>query len=275
MPRTAPHRSQKQIGKTPIELTSSLLSTSFPRSLKALNFRGSSPWARIGTRTCAFVVGKGLDLGLLKGFISEHHSRWFSEDLLWPTNNPKQKHRPLLILHGKPSQVSSGIFKVVPAQIDASVLKSLSGTARSQLLSALRFMHLIDGDGIPSEGLKKLADAVSTPEWSTKLAEFLTEAYKPIIKGLDLKTATPKMLAESFKKFGGVEGGTVELALRFFLIGMKEAGVELSPYWRCGSAPPVAQAFGVQVARNPNPPGRKQVRKNRSRRKACSRFRSR
>lgn len=118
----------------------------------------------------------------------------------------------------------------VPAQIDASVLKNLSGTARSQLLSALRFLRLIDSDGIPDEKLNKLADAIITSEWPAVLSKFLTAAYEPIIKGIDLKTATPKMLTESFKKFGGVEGGTVELSLRFFLVGMKEAGVELSPY---------------------------------------------
>jgi hypothetical protein len=118
----------------------------------------------------------------------------------------------------------------VPIQIDTSVLKTFSGTARSQLLSALKFLELIEVDGTAKDSLKALADAYNTPEWKRALASFMEIAYRRITGDLDIRAATPAMLRDRFKTFGGVEGGTVEMAVRFYLSGLKEAEVPFSSH---------------------------------------------
>src|SRR5271167_4302785 len=124
----------------------------------------------------------------------------------------------------------ASIHGKVPAQIDPSILRNMSGTVRSQLLSALKFLELVDADGITQDSLKKLADAYNGEQWKTALAQFLRHSYRKVIGDLNLDTATPAMLRERFRSNGGVDGGTVDLALRFYLIGLKEADVKFSDH---------------------------------------------
>lgn len=118
----------------------------------------------------------------------------------------------------------------VPIQIDSSVLQSMSGTARSQLLSALRFLDLIESDGTVKDSLHQLADSYNTENWKPELQKFISHAYGKIIGDLKLTAATPAMVRDRFKNFGGVEGGTVNSALRFYLSALNEADVPYSPH---------------------------------------------
>lgn len=115
-------------------------------------------------------------------------------------------------------------------QIDTSVLRSMSGTARSQLLSALRFLNLIAPDGTVKDSLKELSEAYDTPEWKAVLAAFLKRAYGGVIGDLNVAAATPAMLRERFKARGGVEGTTIDNAIRFYISGLKEADIPFSPH---------------------------------------------
>ncbi len=118
----------------------------------------------------------------------------------------------------------------VPMKIDTSILKNMSGTARSQLLSALRFLNLIDQDGTRQETLKHLTDAYDSPGWKSELAKFLAQAYSRVIGDLDVNTATPAMLRARFKNFVGVDSTTIESSMRFYLSALKEAEVSFSPH---------------------------------------------
>lgn len=124
----------------------------------------------------------------------------------------------------------TSIHGKVPAQIDPSILRNMSGTARSQLLSALKFLELVDTDGITMDSLKKLADVHNGEQWKPTLAQFLRHAYAKVIGDLNLESATPAMLRERFRNNGGVDGGTVDLALRFYLSGLKEAEIKFSDH---------------------------------------------
>jgi hypothetical protein len=118
----------------------------------------------------------------------------------------------------------------LPGQIDASVLTKMSGSARSQLLSTLRFLDLIALDGTVKDKLKNLSEVYDTPHWKEGLAAFLTAAYSDVIGNLDIVAATPAMLRDRFKNFGGIEGGTVDNAMRFYISGLKEAEVHFSSH---------------------------------------------
>lgn len=118
----------------------------------------------------------------------------------------------------------------LPDKIDPSVLMNMSGTARSQLLSALKSLALIAAEGIVQDSLRQLSEAYDTPEWKNVLAAFLQNAYADVIGELNVATATPAMVRDRFKNFGGVEGGTVENAIRFYISALKEADLPYSPY---------------------------------------------
>jgi hypothetical protein len=118
----------------------------------------------------------------------------------------------------------------LPDQIDNSVLMNMSGTARSQLLSALKSLKLISDEGTVRDGLRQLSDAYNTPKWKEALAAFLKQAYAGVIGDLNIVSATPSMVRDRFKNFGGVEGGTVDSAIRFYIGGLKEAEVPFSPH---------------------------------------------
>jgi len=118
----------------------------------------------------------------------------------------------------------------LPDQIDNSVLMNMSGTARSQLLSALKSLNLISAEGAVKDGLRQLSDAYNTPKWKEVLAVFLKQAYAGVIGDLNIASATPSMVRDRFKNFGGVEGGTVDSAIRFYIGGLKEAEVPFSPH---------------------------------------------
>jgi hypothetical protein len=146
-------------------------------------------------------------------------------------NDTQDKKHPVPYIAWKTfTAFIASIHGKVPAQVDASILRTMSGTARSQLLSALKFLDLIDADGITQDSLKKLADIYNTEQWKAGLATFLTHSYKRVVTDLDLTSATPAMLRERFRNNGGVDGSTVDSALRFYLSGLKEADVKFSDH---------------------------------------------
>jgi len=53
----------------------------------------------------------------------------------------------------------------VPSRIDRSVLRRFSGIVGTQLLTTLRFLHLIDEQSHPTPRLGELVVAFGTPEW--------------------------------------------------------------------------------------------------------------
>jgi hypothetical protein len=117
----------------------------------------------------------------------------------------------------------------IPGRIDASVLTKLSGTYRSQLVTGLKSLNLIAGDGTPTQAFELLVDSYKTDKWKTELTDTIAAAYTPILGNFDPKTATPGLLRERFRTGGKIEGDTVEKATRFYLSALKEAGVPFSP----------------------------------------------
>jgi len=147
------------------------------------------------------------------------------------SNDTQEKKQPAPYISWKTfTAFIAGIHGKVPAQVDASILRNMSGTARSQLLSTLKFLGLVDPDGITQDTLKKIADCYNTDRWKPMLAEFLGNSYRRIVGDLDLASATPAMLRERFRNNGGVDGGTIDSALRFYLSALRDAGVQFSDH---------------------------------------------
>src|SRR4030042_255026 len=74
----------------------------------------------------------------------------------------------------------------MPARIDRSYWGDrLSGTTGTQLISALRFLNLVDASGVPTNRLRMLV-AARGPQRNELLRQVTFEAFAPLMKaGLD------------------------------------------------------------------------------------------
>lgn len=118
----------------------------------------------------------------------------------------------------------------IPPRIDASVWQSLSGGTRSQLLTAFRFLELIDGAGNPQPNLGYLIGAKEGAERQFVLREVLEECYAPLVALADTN-ASSAQLSEAMNDLN-VQGDTKDKAIRFYLQASEYAGLPLSAHWK-------------------------------------------
>jgi Family of unknown function (DUF5343) len=130
----------------------------------------------------------------------------------------------------------NGLKTGVPARIDRSVMGSLSGTAQAHLLQTLRYLNLIDAEGVPTETLNQLAVAQDA-EKQRILREILSSAYKFVGDcNVDLERCTAKQLDEAFATTGAASE-TLRKSLAFYLATAKQAGLKLSPHLKRARKP--------------------------------------
>jgi Family of unknown function (DUF5343) len=115
----------------------------------------------------------------------------------------------------------------VPSRIDRSVLTRFSGVVGTQLMHALRFLGLIEDDGLPRQRLKELVNAHGAGHWPEKLLELLQEGYAPMF-AIDLETATPSHFNEAFRRAFPAADAVVQKCVTFFLYAANDAGVKIS-----------------------------------------------
>ena len=116
----------------------------------------------------------------------------------------------------------------MPDRIDRSVFDSkFSGTATSQINSALRSLKLIDAEGRPSDALKLLARSEGEQHHKA-LEQILRSYYIPIFR-LDLERATKAQFREAMREFGCTESMLIKCET-FFIHAATHAGISLSPY---------------------------------------------
>jgi hypothetical protein len=121
-------------------------------------------------------------------------------------------------------QLSQGL----PHIIDKKVFEGQSWGMQAQLMSALKFLGLIDDAGLPSSAL--IALAIPNEEERKKQFEgILRERYAPLF-ALDLTKVTPTQLSQQMSASYGVAGDTREKAIRFFLGAAHYLGIPLSRF---------------------------------------------
>jgi hypothetical protein len=113
-------------------------------------------------------------------------------------------------------------------------LAKFSGGTQGQLKVALKSLGLMD-EGKPTSDLEALVDAYETPHFEPLLRRVLERTY-PYVFAIDLMTATPTMLANSFKSTGAREDVSRKCR-SFFLHAAKQAGVPLGNRILTGSVP--------------------------------------
>jgi hypothetical protein len=116
-----------------------------------------------------------------------------------------------------------------PERIDASLLRTYSGSVARHIMAALKYLGLIDDAGQTTDRLRALVKTFGTSEWQEQLIVTVSDAYRDVINGLKLDTATPGQLAERFKA-RGAEGGVQQKCIAFFIAAATNAGMKLSPH---------------------------------------------
>jgi hypothetical protein len=94
-------------------------------------------------------------------------------------------------------------------------------------MTALKFLGLVNDEWKTTPKLKPLADAYESAQWQSSLAALVRDSYKAILDRVDLKTATLKMVDDTFKDYGAADA-VRKKCVRFFLHAAKEAGMSLS-----------------------------------------------
>ncbi len=121
-----------------------------------------------------------------------------------------------------------GIRKKPPTRVDKSLMASMSGTIRSQLMGALRYLDLVSPGGVPTESLRRLLRA-ETSDRPKVLREILTVRYSFLLGEIDVQRTTTNEIQKKLKETGA-SGDTVRKTLAFFLAACEDAGIQVSPY---------------------------------------------
>jgi hypothetical protein len=116
----------------------------------------------------------------------------------------------------------------IPPTLDRSVWPSFSGGTQSQTLGAFKFLGLINETGEVKGPLERLVDAKGD-ERKGVLREIIENQYAGAIQ-LAEQNASFQQLQEYFRAYG-VQAGTLERVVRFFLDVCEYAGVKCSPLW--------------------------------------------
>ena len=124
-----------------------------------------------------------------------------------------------------------GLQQGIPARIDRSYWSDrLSGSTGIQLMSALRFLRLIDANGVPTSQLKLLAQA-SGNQRAEVLKQVATEAFSFLMQGsFDLQSSTYAQLQEAFHNTFELTDGVSRKCVKFFVEMASAADMPLSPF---------------------------------------------
>ncbi|WP_374306663.1 DUF5343 domain-containing protein [Methylocella sp.] len=118
---------------------------------------------------------------------------------------------------------------VIPNRIGKDLMRTMSGATQTQLITALKFLGLIEDDGTPTDALKGLVAAYETDQYPSALETVLLGAYADLFK-LSLATSSPSEFSQAFQRAYPCEGETLRKGITFFLNAAREAQVQLSPF---------------------------------------------
>jgi hypothetical protein len=115
----------------------------------------------------------------------------------------------------------------LPDTLDRSAWRNRSGGEQGQIISAFKFLGLIDQASGTQPALRRLVTAEeNSNEEKAILKELLQEHYDKLFS-VDLTTATPKQVSDAIGSYG-TSGATKDRAIRFFLKTAQHCGIPLS-----------------------------------------------
>lgn len=119
---------------------------------------------------------------------------------------------------------------VIPARIDPSVFGNASGSISYSIISSLKFLKLIDDNGVPNEKFKALVKAPDEAR-AALLKAIIEKGYPSLFRaGVDLETMTAGQFDEHMRTEYSVTGSTVDKIAAFFISACKMAAIPLSTH---------------------------------------------
>jgi hypothetical protein len=119
----------------------------------------------------------------------------------------------------------------IPSRIDHSYWGNhLSGSTRTQLMSALQFLNLVDGNSMPTNRLKLLVAAKDVKRTDI-LKQTCTDAFDFVFQtSFDTRTGTYAQMQEMFHSTFQISSSVTRKCIKFFVAIADDAGIPLSPY---------------------------------------------
>ena len=147
------------------------------------------------------------------------------------TNDQSRKHLPPYISYRTFENFVGRLQQQVPARIDRSYWgETLSGSTGTQLMAALRFLNLVDGNGKPTDELKLVA-AARGADRPVALKDITLEAYSFVLhSSLELPNATYSQLEDLFHDNFQITPDVCRKCIKFFISLAASAGINLSPF---------------------------------------------
>lgn len=154
---------------------------------------------------------------------------YWKDDIM--LNGKGRKHLPPYVSYRTFENFVDGLQQGIPARIDRSYWGDrLSGSTGTQLMSALRFLALVDANGTPTHQLKLLASSKGIQR-ADILKQVATESFGFLLQSpFNLQSSTYAQLQEAFH--GGFEltDDVNRKCVKFFVELVKAAGIPLSPF---------------------------------------------
>ena len=146
-----------------------------------------------------------------------------------PKNEERQPLPPYIPFKTFQGFVQKMKDTVIPERVDSTLLRSYSGSMGRQLVAALRFLGMVDGNNYTTEKLKAVVEVYGTAEWNERFGQLFAEAYGELIGDLNLDVATYGQLADRFKAWGA-DGQVLQKCIGFYLAGTRNIGWTISPH---------------------------------------------
>lgn len=142
-----------------------------------------------------------------------------------------QKRLPPYVSYRTFLNFVDGLQPGIPARIDRSYWgDNLSGSTGTQLMAALRFLGLVDGDSLPTSRLKMLVFAKGTQRGEV-LKQISNDCFAFLSQGtFDLQTATYAQMAEVFRNTYQLTPDVGRKCIKFFIGLANDAGIALSSF---------------------------------------------
>ncbi len=142
-----------------------------------------------------------------------------------------RKHLPPYISYRTFQNFLDRLQQGIPARIDRSYWSDkLSGSTGTQLVSALRFLKLVDANGVPAATLKLLVQARGAQRVEA-LSQIANNTFGFVLAGsLDPESATYAQLEDVFTKTFELSASVRRKCVKFFVAFATDAGVALSPF---------------------------------------------
>ncbi len=116
----------------------------------------------------------------------------------------------------------------LPSQVDKSIFASRSGSDQSQIMSALRFLGLIDEDHKTQQDLERLVGSkANSQEEKQVFSEILKKRYAKIFDQINPANTTINQVQRIFSDYG-CKGTTIGRAVRFFIRSLEYCEMEVS-----------------------------------------------